>query len=453
MLLFASWACAQQTRPPEVINLSVHAAPATRPSLRYKLLPEVIDQHPGNGAPLYLAAARVGPDPKAADNLTSKAGERFRDLPLDQLARADVEGALKPFDERMRIIEVAARREDAVWESTLREQGAFPPLSYLNDMRINARLLSLMTRWQIARHDWDGAGRTLQTAFGMSQQMNNRALLVQGLIETGIADLLLDRVTEWCGEAGAPNLYWALTDLPSPFVDLRSVRQWEEAMIYFTFPELAARDPENITAGQWKKIFERIGQICQANGETSLSRLQMTWLVASKHAVAKQSLIDGGIPAEKLAGMSVNQVVGLYLFRQYQAAADEAWKAWQLPYWQGVGKPPAPEGSEWEARRARIAENPFLVLIPVVRSARLQFARVDRKIALLRVIESLRDFAASNERRFPASLQELNDLPAPINPVSGKAFTYQSTGDTAVLEVEADYSGGPAMLYRLTVAH
>ena len=77
---------ANRPRGPEIVNLTLHGQAATRPALQFKLLPDVTDQRPGNGAGLYLAAARVGPDPKAADELSGHLGDRFRDLPMDQLA-------------------------------------------------------------------------------------------------------------------------------------------------------------------------------------------------------------------------------------------------------------------------------------------------------------------------------------------------------------------------------
>jgi hypothetical protein len=452
--LLSPVARSQQTAPTaprvDVISLELHAAAATRPSLRYPLLPEVIDQRPGNGATLYLSAARIGPDPKAAEELTSKFYDKFRVLPTDQLAKADVAGALQPFAERLEVLDIAARREEARWDTTLREQGAAAQLPFLNDMRINARILSLKASWQIARHDWPAARRTLQTAFAMARHMNDHPLLIHGLIEAGITDLFLDRVTDWMEQPGAPNLYWALTDLPDPFIDLASVRRWEQSMIYFTFPALASSDPERITPEQWRDVFANMDRMSLWQGNKPMTRLELTWLIASTYPQAKQALVAGGASQEKVDAMSVDQVVGLYLFKQFLAASDDAWKAWQLPYWQGFAK--GPDADPWETRRRQIAENPFMALIPIVSNARLQFARIDRKICLLRVIESLRDYSASHENHFPQSLDDLAELPAPINPVTGRPFPYRFTGGTAVIEVEADYPKGAATEYRLTLA-
>ncbi|HEY8747306.1 MAG TPA: hypothetical protein VIM11_04985 [Tepidisphaeraceae bacterium] len=450
----AQESAANRPRGPEIVNLTLHRQAATRPALQFKLLPDITDQRPGNGAGLYLAASRVGPDPKAADELSGRLGDRFRDLPMDQLAASDLVSALQPFAERLDMLDLAARREDARWESTIRDWGAVASLAYLTDMRVNARILSLKARGQIARHDWKAAHHTLQTAFSMAHQMNDRAVLIQGLIETGIADLLLDRIVEWSGQGDAPNLYWPLTDLPAPFIDLRAISQWEQAMVYFTYPPLSATAPEQLSAEQWKNIFAGFDRLMQSYGQKPITPLQLSWLIASTHPKAKEALLADGMSAAKVDSLSIDQVVGIYLFRQYVAASDDAWKDWELPLWQGAGRVPI-LNSDWETRREREAENPFLALIPMVNNARYQFARVDRKVCALRIIESIRDFAASHEGHFPGSLDELTTLPVSIDPVTGKPFPYRLDGNTAVLESLPENPKYPATgtQYHLTIAH
>jgi len=91
----------------------------------------------------------------------------------------------------------------------------------------------------------------------------------------------------------------------------------------------------------------------------------------------------------------------------------------------------------------------------MVNNARYQFARVDRKVCALRIIESIRDFAASHEGHFPGSLDELTTLPVSIDPVTGKPFPYRLDGNTAVLESLPENPKYPATgtQYHLTIAH
>ena len=53
---------------------------------------------------------------------------------------------------------------------------------------------------------------------------------------------------------------------------------------------------------------------------------------------------------------------------------------------------------------------------------------------MLRAIEALRIYAAAHEGRLPDKLADIAEVPLPIDPTTGQAFSYQKTGDTAVLE-------------------
>ena len=47
------------------------------------------------------------------------------------------------------------------------------------------------------------------------------------------------RLEELIQQPDAPNLYWSLTDLPRPFIDLREPMQGERVMAYGNFPGMA----------------------------------------------------------------------------------------------------------------------------------------------------------------------------------------------------------------------
>src|SRR6185312_328739 len=129
-----------ETRGAKVVDLTLHASASTRPALQYPLLPNITDQKPGNGAPIYHAAAKIGPDPKAADDLTIQLGNRYGEMPFTALASSDFPAAIQTFADRLNLLDIAARREDTRWETTLRDQGAGAMLLYLNDLRVNVRI-------------------------------------------------------------------------------------------------------------------------------------------------------------------------------------------------------------------------------------------------------------------------------------------------------------------------
>ena len=63
-------------------------------------------------------------------------------------------------------------------------------------------------------------------------------------------------------------------------------------------------------------------------------------------------------------------------------------------------------------------------------------ARIERQLAVVRVIEAIRLHAAAHGGKLPAKLEEIREVPIPINPVTGRPFAYRLDGDTAILDAE-----------------
>ena len=73
-----------------------------------------------------------------------------------------------------------------------------------------------------------------------------------------------------------------------------------------------------------------------------------------------------------------------------------------------------------------------MLLVPVMHNVRQAQGRVDQRIALLRHIEALRLHAAEHDGTLPAKLSDVA-VPLPVDPVTGKPFRYEVTGNTAHL--------------------
>ena len=59
---------------------------------------------------------------------------------------------------------------------------------------------------------------------------------------------------------------------------------------------------------------------------------------------------------------------------------------------------------------------------------------VDREIAMLQTIEGIRAYAAANNGALPRALADINEMPVPLDPMTGEQFAYQSDGDQFTLE-------------------
>src|SRR5262249_57328162 len=75
-----------------------------------------------------------------------------------------------------------------------------------------------------------------------------------------IAAIMFDRVEEFIAAPGSPNLFWSLTDLPSPFIDIRRAMRVELNTIHRSFPQLRELDRElgkkTLTANEVEKLIE-----------------------------------------------------------------------------------------------------------------------------------------------------------------------------------------------------
>ena len=82
----------------------------------------------------------------------------------------------------------------------------------------------------------------------------------------------------------------------------------------------------------------------------------------------------------------------------------------------------------------------------------MAFARMDRALAAMRCIEALRLYAAAHDGELPATLDDIKEVPIPLNPVTGKPFGYHLEGKTAVLDAEGGLTKIPRPQYRVVVA-
>jgi hypothetical protein len=69
----------------------------------------------------------------------------------------------------------------------------------------------------------------------------------------------------------------------------------------------------------------------------------------------------------------------------------------------------------------------------VIGTSRSATARLDRAVAILRVLEALRIYAAGHGDKLPDALANVSDVPVPSDPVTGKPFEYRLDGDKATL--------------------
>jgi hypothetical protein len=424
------------------IRLQLTPMPAPVPALRYYLYPELRDQNPGNAVQAYYRAfspewfGSLSRDVKKFNRLTDLSDKPLREFNPSDLKEISEFTGWKMLEE----IDRAARRPNYDWELTerARTEGYELRLPDVQSMRTFAFLLRLRSQSELSKREFHKAARTLQTGLAMGRHVANGPTLIQGLVGIAIATKILHMVDDWVNLPDAPNLYWALTNLPHPLIDLRSGVEGERLMLDSLFPgyrEMLA-DPSipPPSAQQLQQILQKLLDLqIQAGGPSnSLHGLKGIQIALQDYPEAKRFLLEHGRTIEQVEAMPVLHAVFLYETYKYDLPYDDIRKSFGLPYPEAfaIARESAKRFANSEsARRQDVAG----LLLPAVERVMVAPARIERKIAALRCVEAIRLHAATNGGKLPENLTEVTEVPVPIDPWTGKAFEYRLDGTRAFL--------------------
>jgi hypothetical protein len=423
-----------------VTRLTAQPAGRPEPALALRLYPAARELKAGNAAGLYYRAIvlmQMVDPPGQADALAEHLSESATKLPRDQAQKT-----LAAYKNALAEIEIGARRQQAVWDIPIREQGVATQLPEMQELRRAGRLLVLQARLEILQGNHAAAARTLATTLRMSRQVAESGPLISSLIGVACAQLALAEIENWIASDDAPNLYWALTELPDPLIDMRAGLEAEQLWLEAEIPAplLAAMQTSVLSRQQADGLAKQLGELFDmAGGDArgSLSAMltpagQLMLPALASYSQLKQELIAGGRPAELVEAMPVAQVLALRWIEAYRNLLDESilWAA--RPY------PEAKLGiAAFDKRMREVSASPAglyaRMLLPAVGAANMTQMRLTQKIAVLRAIEALRLHAAEHNGKLPASLAEVTAVPVPVDPATGGAFEYRLEGKTAIL--------------------
>jgi hypothetical protein len=447
---------AEQWLIDRALTLSPQGEP--RPALKYRLLPTTMERRPGNAVPIYLRLVHEQND--ATRRLWVDVPTKWNKLPLDRLPLEEARKFLAQRSYMLRQLDLGARRQKAEWEYTL---DAGDPIGLLlpdmQGMRTYRPLLVLQARVALAEKDFPAAIHHLETGFAFARHTGEAPFLISSLIGIATASVFADEVAELVGQPDAPNLYWALTALPRPLISLRKGEDFERVMLTLQFPDLA--DVERArTAEQWDAVLRRIR--AEAHRLVGIDpHLKATGLGKPEDPAGKSPDLEKAraylvkqrkLPTERVKAMPDAQVLVLWMHGLFAEMADDYFKTTYLPFPQFR---PQFDRVNRRLKEAPDDEGHYLGkwLLPAMEKVRLAQTRLDRRIALLRVIEALRLHAAASGGKLPERLADVTVVPVPDDPGTGKPFAYRADGKTATLS--STLPGEPAehngLRYRLTL--
>lgn len=421
---------AQETGP---IKLTLHPTPPTSTALKYRLLPELRDMQTGNAAVHYLRA--MAPE-LASQSFRKESQERLDQIletPADKLRGADMSTAINRSS--LGFIEDGSRRTSCDWEMIERAKrdGIAMLLPDLQAMRSLARQSAARARVAIADGKFDDAHRDLRTTLALGRHVADGVTLIQGLVGIAVAAQSLNQIDAWIGQPGAPSLYWPLTDLPTPFIDLRKSFEGERFFMESSVPNMRDAKP-----GRFRLDRERFEQFLklagsEPNGQESVELFRHS---DKNVAAAREYLKKRGWSDEQLNALPVLDAVVLHQVTEYDRIYEEMIKVFNLP---------VPMALELNARIAKeLAPGPDRpigstmagLMLPAFEKVVLARLRLDRRIAALRTIEAIR-LHVTEKGKLPERLEDITVVPLPTDPLTGKPFEYRREGAAARLIMSA----------------
>jgi hypothetical protein len=431
---------------PLVVKLAPSASGKKTRALKYTLLPDPLDLKPGNAATYWRRAGRLAVVVKRRftekEYLWVNSETALKDLP-----RKEVREFLALYAAPLRLADQAARCDHCDWEYPL------PTIQHLEDLPLDevqtcrelANLLQLRCRLELSDGKFDDALFTLQSGFALARHVGDADTLIQDLVAIAIAAIMFNRVEELMQVPGSPNLFWALTALPQPFIDIRRSMQVELNTIYRSFPQLrdlernaaktplSAKETEKLIdefLGEWQKITG--GQ----PGEAWQGRAAMAALALKVYPDAKKYLADQGYSKEEIEALPALQTVFVWYLDQYNQTRDNYLKWMNAPPWQAQPKLDQIALETTKEMKAGIANPMIALMLPAISKVYGAYVRTENLIGRLRCAEALRLYAAAHDGKAPEKFADLGELPLPINAYTGKGFEemYQFHDGKGVLE-------------------
>lgn len=408
----------------------------------------MIDQTPGNAAPQYVRALLVWSNDNRYESVQDKIAG-WEELPLDQLAHN--EEAQNFFNntpsDQWELIHFAARKEYCDWDLPLREYNFATHIPELQRMRDLARLVAFKARIEISRGQIDLAADTLRTGLAMARHAAQGQTLINGLVGSAISGLMYAQLQELIQRPNCPNLYWSLTALPEPLVDLRPGLQFEYDSLYLFLPELRNVRGASHTEAAWNTMLLQVAdKLMKVMPGIADSKKNWEWLgqgaffAVTAYPKAKKQLQEAGFSRSQIQNMPVSQAILTATIENFEHERDNVYKWLYVPAPQAfVGLAEAEKNVKSDSEIIPIGA----LLLPSLVKVKEAQVRYQRELAAFRCVEALRWYAAQHQNQLPQQLSEITNVPLPNDPMTGQPFAYQFSGGEAVLTSPAP-PGEPA---------
>ena len=231
----------------------------------------------------------------------------------------------------------------------------------------------------------------------------------------------------------ADNLFWAYQKLPRPLFELQHVASLESTFVEKSIPALMQRPwPAHEETDEWLAIGTRLVGLGIVDN-AGMTLIEQAVMLQKLCAYLRENWAEIGDETRESAEKMGSEELAVRFYVQKSKQLTERFQA-------ALGLDP-PEAlkmiSETKEQMAKLAEE---MEIPLLEKAFIEWVEVyiavwapSRKIVALQTVEALRHYAATHDGQLPDSLDDISDLPIPVDPFTGKPMKYKLGDDSATL--------------------
>jgi hypothetical protein len=425
---------AQTSQPaPDVKSFEITPAPPPVPALKYELLYDLLtDRIPGNAAMLYIQTCLLmgAESPKVAldalDAYEANDLEKFNQL-AEKIDRPPI----------FKNLDVAARRDTCDWDPPIRQLGAYTWLPHLEPIAHGlTNMIKVRALQQMENGKPDEAIATLRLGYEMSDKVGREPTLVSGLVALRIGAQMNDVLIRLMSRPNAPNLYWALLQMPSGRGLYRNSLHVERRFLVPAVPRLEdAIKGDQLTPQEWRTILDYMAELQAIDPGEGAKKKVVDPVKAATPENLKQArelyAKQHNLKPDQVEKLDPVVVLGNFYVRQADIVSDDIFKLRNLPYPELFKQSRAVQQRQEKLKKETPA-TPFLPMLDLGKTTE-RLAQSDRQHAAMVNVEAIRSYAAANNGKLPPQLGDITDTPAMENPWTGQPFEYAVKDDVATL--------------------
>jgi len=428
-VLLSFCALPSQAADPKPIVVEITPKAIESPVLKYRFLPREDELKAGNAVPILLRL------PWEQQNWIQKVYpnlHKWDEVPLTDPKWKDFSDLPERFFEDMKR---AAYRRDAQWEYPIGEVPAmFILLPDLQGLRTYLGYgLSAKAKYHLSKGQIDETIDVIKVGLTNGRHIASTPFVINQLVAAAIERTMLDRAVDLIGHPKSPNLYWALSSIPKSILSIDRTADLEGNMLAMTFPFLNDLERPR-TDEEWKKVLDQqlnylessVGLIVP-KGEANKKKA-----FAGAEKVARRDLPALlGISPEKVKKMTTEEAL-IRWFAVNHARLDSRFSAYvglpareALPQLIKLNQDSYEFYNNFNGKFYDFFKNPLFNYMTL--------HSIYRKIQTIRIVEAVRHYAAGHEGKFPEKLDDITDLPIPLDCFTDKPFVWEVEGNMATL--------------------